>query len=82
MPRDRTFVGHRLTPAARRSLDEYEAQKEKLTEEELIRGYGASLRMPPRRLERPETPVYDESGLVHGEPVSEGRTVRQEGDQG
>jgi hypothetical protein len=54
-------------------------------EETLLQGYsGLAHRrgrsgMAPRPEKRPLGPVYDESGLAYGEPISKGRTDLQEG---
>lgn len=43
----------------------------------LMTGYSAlsrqAVRIARSRLRRPETAIYDESGLLYGEPISEGR---------
>ena len=46
----------------------------RLTEAELLTGYRHSIAQEP--LERPLTPVIDESGLAYGEPISRGRSAR------
>lgn len=43
-----------------------------ITEADLFVGY----RHAHEPLERPVSPLIDESGLVYGEPISKGRTAR------
>lgn len=57
-----------------KSLDSYRHRESAISEAELFRAHA---RTAQDTLERPVTAVYDESGLVYGEPLSEGRTVRQ-----
>lgn len=47
----------------------------KLDEGDLLFAYRHSTASEP--LERPVTPVHDESGLLYGEPISEGRTAER-----
>ena len=50
-----------------------------LKESTLLRGYRSKI--APEALERPVTPVFDESGLMYGEPLSKGRAGLPEGDR-
>jgi hypothetical protein len=57
-----------------REMDELAGrQTSTLSEADLMRGYS----MAHEPAERPVTPVYDESGLLYGEPVSDGRTAER-----
>jgi hypothetical protein len=59
-----------------RDLDSY-PERTPLAEADLFRGYPVRIAQEPEK--RPLTPVYDESGLAYGEPISKGRTDLQEG---
>jgi hypothetical protein len=67
----------------RPGLDEFPKLPDRMTEEALFRAHG--LRPPPHQAhgvssepeKRTLAPVIDESGLVHGEPITQGRTARK-----
>lgn len=69
------------TEDERLRLDLYPPIKS-IPEETLIHGYRrARRRIAPEPERRPLGPLYDESGLVYGEPISKGRTDLQRGQE-
>lgn len=53
-------------------IDSFDRPGDRMTEDELVAAKAASIAPEPEK--RPLTPVIDENGFLHGEPISEGRT--------
>lgn len=74
----RDFHGIPLPPP----IDSFEpldrwSRERPMTEQELFSAR-VDVRIASEAEKRPLTPVVDENGFLHGEPVSEGRTARGE----
>jgi hypothetical protein len=65
-------------PRGRPDVDEGYPPLRAISEASLMRGYS---RIARERLQGTVEPIYDESGLLYGEPLSKGRTGLPEGDR-